>query len=90
MKNQKEQIQVEYELLTEIYGINSSCWSMVHENFSRYLFCTENKKSLISEYLALEDFTERAKKFGVIYYYGIDVFLKKYKKAVYSCLQNLD
>lgn len=90
MADQKEQLQTEYELLKEIYGINSGCWSIIHENFSKYSFCPENKKSLISEYLAWEDFTERAKKLGVVYYYGIDEFLKKYKKAVYSCLQNLD
>lgn len=90
MKNQKEQLKAEYELLKEIYGVSSRCWDMIHENFSRYSFCPQNRKSLISEYLTWEDFVERAKKYGVIYYYGIDEFLKEYKSAVYSCLQNLE
>lgn len=39
-----------------------------------------------------ESFNEakEAKKLGVAYYYGIDLFLKEYKNAVYSCLQNLE
>lgn len=90
MTNIKEQLKEEYELLKEIYGINSSCWDMIHTNFSRYSFCPQNRKSLISEYLAWEDFVERAKKYGIIYYYGIDEFLKEYKNAVYSCLHNLE
>lgn len=90
MINRKEQLKAEYELLKELYGINSRCWSMIHEHFSRYAFCPENRKSLISEYLTWEDFAERAKKYEVIYYYGIDEFLKEYKNAVYSCLKLTD
>lgn len=90
MANQKEQLEKEYKLLKEIYGINSRCWDMIHKNFSRYAFCSQNRKSLISEYLAWEDFVERAKKCGVVYYYGIDEFLAEYKNAIYSCLQNLE
>ena len=36
-----------------------------------------------------EEFVEDAKKLGVVYYYGIDLFLKEYKNAVYSCLTGL-
>lgn len=36
-----------------------------------------------------EEFVEEAKKFGVVYYYGVDLFLKEYKNAVYSCLTGL-
>lgn len=86
----QEQLKEEYKLLKELYGINSRCWSMIHESFSKYSFCKENRKSLISEYLTWEDFVERAKKYGIIYYYGIDEFLKEYKNAVYSCLHNLE
>lgn len=75
--------------LKELYGIQSSGWSMLHERFNRYVFCEANRKSLIAEYLMWEEFVEDAKKLGVIYYYGIDLFLKEYKNAVYSCLTGL-
>lgn len=39
--------------------------------------------------LMWEEFVEDAKKLGVVYYYGIDLFLKEYKNAVYSCLTGL-
>ena len=32
---------------------------------------------------------ELLKELGVVYYYGIDLFLKEYKNAVYSCLTGL-
>lgn len=75
--------------LKELYGIQSSGWSMLHERFNRYVFCEANRKSLIAEYLMWEEFVEDAKKLGVVYYYGIDLFLKEYKNAVYSCLTGL-
>lgn len=37
-----------------------------------------------------EEFVEDAKKLDVPYYMGIDEFLKEYKNAVYSCLQNIE
>ena len=46
------------------------------------MFCKENRLGLIGEYLALKYFVERAKKYGVIYYCGIDDFLAEYKNAV--------
>ena len=70
----KESVERQYELLKELYGIQSSGWSMLHERFNRYVFCEANRKSLIAEYLMWE---EDAKKLGVVYYYGIDLFLKE-------------
>lgn len=81
-----EQLEEEYEHLKELFGIGSSCWNMLHKRCSSYVFCEENRGSLIAEYLILEDFASRAKKEGFVYYYGIDVFLKEYKKAVYDRL----
>ena len=59
---------------------------MLHERFNPYVFCDANKKSFIAEYLIWEEFVEYAKKLGFTYYYGIDTFLREYKKAVYSCI----
>lgn len=50
--------------LKELYGIQSSGWSMLHERFNRYVFCEANRKSLIAEYLMWEEFVEDAKKLG--------------------------
>ena len=87
---QKQAIEEEYEQLTKLYGLNSRCWDMLRTHYSPYAFCLANRKSFISEYLVWEDFVERAKKYDVAYYCGIDDFLKEYKNAVYSCLTNLD
>ena len=86
----KQEIEEEYEQLKKFYGLDSRCWDMLHMNFSWYAFCSANRKSFISEYLAWEGFVERAKKYDVVYYFGIDTFLKEYKNAVYSCLTNLN
>lgn len=45
---------------------------------------------VVGEYLAWEEFVEEAKRLDVVYYYGIDLFLKEYKNAVYSCLNGLE
>ena len=87
---QKQAIEEEYEQLTKLYGLNFRCWGMLRTHYSPYAFCPSNRKSFISEYLVWEDFVERAKKYNVAYYCGIDDFLKEYKNAVYSCLTNLD
>ena len=89
-KSQKQEVEEEYEQLKKFYGLIPASWDMLHTHYSHYAFCLANRKSFISEYLAWEDFVERAKKYGVIYYSGIDTFLKEYKNAVYSCLKNLD
>ena len=56
-------------------------------NMYLHNYFNNNKKRVISEYLAWEDFVERAQKNKTAYFYGIDVFLKEYKEAVYSCLK---
>lgn len=33
----KESVERQYELLKELYGIQSSGWSMLHERFNRYV-----------------------------------------------------
>lgn len=45
---------------------------------------------VVGEYLVWEEFVEEAKRLNVVYYYGIDLFLKEYKNAVYSCLKGLE
>lgn len=77
----------EYEHLKALFGINSRTWSMLHENYSSFIFCDANKKDFIAEYLLLEDFVQRARRVNFIYYYGIDVFLKEFRNAVYNCLK---
>lgn len=52
----KESVERQYELLKELYGIQSSGWSMLHERFNRYVFCEANRKSLIGEYLVWEEY----------------------------------
>ena len=89
-KSRKQAVEKEYEQLKELYSLDSRCWDMLHIHYSHCAFCSANRKSFISEYLAWEDFVERAKKYDVVYYWGIDTFLKEYKNAVYSCLKNLD
>ena len=89
-KSEKQAVEDEYEQLKQTYGLIPASWNMLHTHYSPYAFCPANRKSFISEYLAWEDFVERAKKYDVAYYCGIDDFLKEYKNAVYSCLTNLD
>lgn len=86
MSREIDLLEKEYEHLKELFGISFRCWGMIHQNYSCYAFCEDNRKSLIAEYLILEDFASRANKVGFAYYYGIDVFLKEYKKAVYDRL----
>lgn len=54
----KEHVKERYNLLFELYGVQSRGWSMLHEQFNRYVFCPGNRKSLIAEYLVWEDFVE--------------------------------
>lgn len=35
----KESVKRQYELLFELYGVQSGGWSMLHERFNRYVFC---------------------------------------------------
>ena len=50
------------------------------------MFCPENQKALIAEYLIWEEFIERAQREGFVYYFGIDRFLEQYKLPVYKRL----
>lgn len=52
----KEYVKERYDLLFELYRVQSRGWSMLHEQFNRYVFCPDNRKSLIAEYLVWEDF----------------------------------
>lgn len=86
----KFQLQTAYQNALELYGVYSPCWDMCYLKFSELIFCPENRKSIISQYLFWEEFTKELNEHGIVYYYGIDTFLEKYKKAVYSCLTNLE
>lgn len=82
-ETEKDYCERDYKSLCNYFGVRSSLWTMAHETFSPTMF-RANKNSLIGEYLIWEEFVKRAKSLGVIYYYGIDVFLEEYKEAVYS------
>ena len=86
----KDKLKEEYKNALEFFGVGCGFWSSIHTNFSPYCFCEANRKSIVAEYLYWENFTELMRKHNLIYYWGIDEFLKEYKKAVYSCLKNLD
>lgn len=86
MSTERKSLKEEYDKLCWLFGVKSRMWPMLYEKFSSCVFCDENKKSIIAEYLMWEDFVERAKKLDFVYYYGIDAFLNAYKSAVYSCL----
>ena len=57
----KKYVEERYNLLFKLYGVQSRGWSMLHEQFNRYVFCPDNCKSLIVEYLIWEDFVEDAR-----------------------------
>lgn len=78
-----------YQAATEYYGIKHRVWSELHESYSPCAFCKANRKDFIEEYLFWESLVPQLKAHNIIYYYGIDEFLKSYKKAVYSCLKDV-
>lgn len=86
----KENLKARYDLAIEFFGVKSRLWSSLYMFYSPSVFCKENRKSIISEYLFWEEFTQELKAAGIIYYYGIDDFLEAYKKAVYGCLKNIE
>lgn len=88
MVTTKKALLKEYKALCQLYGLNRG-WDMIHCNFSPFMFCKENRASLIAEYLTWQDFVKRANKVGFIYYCGIDTFLSEYKNAIESRV-NLD
>lgn len=79
-----QDLEEEYERLKALFGLDSGCWDMLHLNFSRCAFCPKNQASFIAEYLLWQEFVEKAKAVGFIYYFGIDKFLEEYKEAVHS------
>lgn len=86
----KLQLQNAYKNALELYGVYSPCWDMAYLHFSQLIFCPENRKSIISQYLFWEEFTKELKMHDIVYYYGIDAFLENYRKAVYGCLKNIE
>lgn len=82
-----KRLEKEYNTALELFGVNCSLWDSVHLNFSPSFFCEANRKGIIAEYLYWETFTELLRRYDFVYYWGIDKFLKEYKKAVYSYLK---
>lgn len=85
-----KEIEEKYKLLVAIFGVNYSVWDMIHTKYTPSMFCIENRKSIIAEYLIWKEFVKDAKAMNFTYYCGIDSFLEAYKTAVYSCLKNVD
>lgn len=90
MKNIQEELREEYDNLCATFGVKKGGWHMLYENYHWAIFCPANRRSIIAQYLIWEEFVERAKKHHFTYYYGIDDFLREYRKAVYGCLTNLE
>lgn len=84
MERFKKELEETYKNLCKAFDVHSSGWSMIHEHYSPSMFCRENRLTIVGEYLVWKDFTEDAKRYGVIYYQGIDTFLEEYKHAVES------
>lgn len=80
--NPKEEYKAIYKHLFEAFGVGSRSWDDIHCHFSPYMYCPENRLNITGEYLVWKDFVEHAKKFGVVYYQGIDTFLEEYKNAI--------
>lgn len=78
-----------YNAAKEYYGIKHRAWSELHKSYSPHAFCKANRRDFIEEYLFWEAFVPQLKAHNMIYYYGIDEFLKAYKEAVYSCLKDV-
>lgn len=83
MKTIEQILEENYSRLKAIFGVESRGWDEIHLNFSRWIFCPANQRTLIAEYLMWEEFVEDAKKHNFVYYWGIDKFLEEYKRAVY-------
>lgn len=78
-----------YKAACEYYGITHRSWSELHETYSSYAFCKANRRDFIEEFLFWEALVPQLQAHNIIYYYGIDEFLKTYKEAVYSCLKDM-
>lgn len=77
-------LQKTYYAMYDLYEVEYSGWDDIHCTYSPSMFCQKNRRSLISEYLAWEEWVEKAKPLGIVYYHGIDEFLEEYKDAVHS------
>lgn len=73
--------------MDDAFGIGTTGWNMLYTKFNSSVFCDDNKASIIGQYLTWYDFTEMLRQNNIIYYWGIDAFLKEYKNAVQSCLK---
>lgn len=80
----KKQLCDQYEHLCAIFGIGNGTWLQLHRKPSPFAFCPANQKSMIAEYLILEEFVADAKAWDVPYYYGIDEFIESYHDVVYK------
>lgn len=78
-----------YKAACEYYGVTHRSWSELHETYSPYAFCKSNRRDFIEEYLFWETLIPQLQAHNIVYYYGINEFLKAYKKAVYSCLKDV-
>lgn len=84
--SEKTRIKEQYYHAIELFGIGTNLWCMCHEHYYPAMFCRENRRDIIAEYLVLEDLVHDMKENNVIYYQGIDMFLDEYRAAVYRCL----
>lgn len=82
-----KRLEKEYNDALELFGVGNGLWNSSHTNFSPSFFCEANRKGIIAEYLFWEGFTELLRRHDFVYYWGIDKFLKEYKKAVYNYLK---
>lgn len=52
----------EYEYLKTLFKIESRSWSMIHENYSSFIFCDANKKILYCRISTIRRFCTKSKK----------------------------
>lgn len=88
-KKHQEKLKLvkEYHKMVDAFGVGSSVWDMLYTTFNNNVFCEDNRPSIIGQYLTWYDFTKMLRENDIIYYWGIDEFLKVYKNAVQSCLK---
>lgn len=81
----KQEFKTYYLHLKEIFGFGSRSWSELNESFCIYHW-EANKRSIIAEYILLEEMVEFAESVDEPYYCGIDRFLRVYRHPVESVL----
>lgn len=87
--SEREYLLQTYHKLCDIFGVGSRLWDDLYHSYSRNVFCSGNRLSIVGEYLTWLWFVEEAKKYNIPYYQGIDTFLDEYRNAVSQCV-NLD